>query len=905
MWVPLYVHLSDTAFIAAKLWDDCVISDSIKKIIQKNTIIEGREVTLPEVRTLFIAVAALHDIGKATPYFQTAGLPDRTQAALTSHFQQKDVVVPTQKEMEWLNAYKDVTAVSRHESAACAILSSVGCPPPIMAVISAHHGTTPSTSAKDAQDSFPLAYHLDDRGKKRWQQVQNELIRYALSFVGVDDIKDLPIPGVKAQVMLAGYTIIADWIASSEDNFPLFVLGEEADLTPDTLRLRGEKGWRSLDLPPSTTIGSGWRNNDYFKQRYGFTPNELQTAAMDIAKNLAKAGIVIIEAPMGHGKTEAALACAEIIANRTNRSGVYFGLPTQATADGLLPRLIDWARKINTTTKTLNLAHGKAQYNDDYQELAVNRKPHQSQQSHLYTHPWYAGRHKVMLADVVAGTVDQFLVSALNQKHVVMRHIGLAGKVVIIDECHAYDAYMNEYLKRALAIMGEYGVPVIVLSATLPNKTRQTLIKAYIGKDTQEKQVDPFAPQRETDPPEHWEANQQYPVITYSDNNQVHQKCPVANPRSTKVAIKHTATVNIVKLLESQLIDGGCVGIIVNTVERAQQMYHLLASEYKSQSVSLVHARYLSPDRTQQEARIMRLMGKDKSRRPALHIVIGTQVLEQSLDIDFDLILSDPCPIDLLLQRIGRLHRHTSYRPKKLKEAVCYILTDDNGEAADLANLIYGEYLLLKTMEHLPTVITLPDDIAPLVQMVYDDESSPTVSEKIRTAKREWKKALEKKRSKAGAFLLKNIAEIENNTISGWLGDVASPQEGEAAVRDIDESIEVVLLQRKKTGALSLMSWLESEELPPTTSTLDNRTARKIAQQTIRLPRKLCNEKRIKKTLEQLTERSKEFAEWQKSAWLEDELFLTLDETNLSTILNGYVLQYTREEGLKCQREEE
>ena len=198
-------------------------------------------------------------------------------------------------------------------------------------------------------------------------------------------------------------------------------------------------------------------------------PNSLQSEILDITGDADKPGIYILEAPMGIGKTEAALSAAEILAAKYGSGGVFFGMPTQATSNGIFVRLEDWAKKNADEEKTLHsirLAHAAAELNDDYHDLVSGDSVmYDEDGSGLVVHSGLSGRKQALLSDFVIGTVDQMLLAALKQKHVMLRHLGLAGKVVIVDECQAYDAYMNCYLDRVMTWLGVYKVPVIILSS--------------------------------------------------------------------------------------------------------------------------------------------------------------------------------------------------------------------------------------------------------------------------------------------------------------------------------------------------------------------------------------------------------------------------------------------------------
>lgn len=180
---------------------------------------------------------------------------------------------------------------------------------------------------------------------------------------------------------------------------------------------------------------------------------------------------------MGIGKTEAALAATEILASRFGYGGMFFGLPTQATANGIFDRIHSWASGTDDI-HSLRLAHGMTDMNDEYCEMFHGRASDISDDDNdnIMVHTWFEGRKQALLSEFVVATVDQFLMASLKQKHVMLRHLGLAGKTVIIDECHAYDRYMYVYLENSLRWMAAYNVPVIILSATLPPDKRAELI---------------------------------------------------------------------------------------------------------------------------------------------------------------------------------------------------------------------------------------------------------------------------------------------------------------------------------------------------------------------------------------------------------------------------------------------
>ena len=254
---------------------------------------------------------------------------------------------------------------------------------------------------------------------------------------------------------------------------------------------------------------------------------------------------------MGVGKTEAALAAAEVFAGKCGSGGLFFGLPTQATANGIFPRIRTWAEEqvaVQGESKeklSIRLAHGKEELNQDYADLLEAGKGEftgdacigEDEDQALVVHSFFRGRKQVLLSDFVIATVDQILMAALKQKHLMLRHLGMAGKIVIIDEVHAYDAYMNVYLERALCWLGAYHVPVILLSATLPASRRIDFVDAYLNTSKREirEREKRFTQGEEAD----WRYSRAYPLLTWTDGKEVHQKGLQLQSASRSVAIRH------------------------------------------------------------------------------------------------------------------------------------------------------------------------------------------------------------------------------------------------------------------------------------------------------------------------------------------------------------------------------
>lgn len=482
-----------------------------------------------------------------------------------------------------------------------------------------------------------------------------------------------------------------------------------------------------------------------------------------------------------------------------------------------------------------------------------------------------------------------------------LRHLGLAGKVVIIDECHAYDAYMNRYLDRALEWLGWYRVPVILLSATLPARRRAELVEAYQQKHTPA----PDAP---------WKTSCGYPLLTWTDGEEVRQTTiPLDTPSRTVQTVPLTED-GLPGFLREKMQAGGCAGVIVNTVKKAQAVARMLREALPEKEVQVFHAQFLMPDRAAREQELMERIGKHstQARRDGL-IVVGTQVLEQSLDIDFDVMVTELCPMDLLLQRIGRLHRHTwRCRPQPMQAAVCAVL--DTGEDAfdEGSAAVYGKWLLWRTRELLPQTIRLPEEISPLVQQVYGWAAEDKLPEDAASEKLCQNYELEqgKRKDRAEAYLVhhpkvyKKIPQL--NTLDGWMADegACSDPAARAAVRDGDPSVEVLVMVQGRDGSIHFLPWQEGGRTVASDCPPQPEEALKIARQKLRLPAVFGKEWNVKRVIDELeVDNRRLLAQWQLSPMLRGELVLRLDET-LTAHLAGMTLHYDRENGLIYEKEE-
>ncbi len=874
-WLSLSMHLRDTAemmkylvrdYTSPSFADSCGLS---KEVLQNTAVF----------------LASVHDIGKATVGFQfkiSTALPE-----LRYRLECSGLKFPDSYDAEKLRK-------TPHGLAGEVILLSLGCPKEIAAVVGAHHGVP--CSKEEIRDQALDQPYGEIIGKKNYfgndreqnlpllEAVWHSIAEDALGQTDFSSIDELPHLNHRAQVLLTGLLIMADWLASNTEYFPL-MYWEDEDGEKISSHIRAQNAWEHIDFTAMWKSGRLQFPDAEFETFFGFIPNSVQQAVVHAVESSHQPGIMILEAPMGCGKTEAALAAAELMAAKLHRNGLFFGLPTQATANGIFPRIMSWCEQQSMDEyHSIQLRHGGAALNECFQQIQRGI-PDEETDSGVIVHRWFCNPKQACLAEFVVATVDHLLMMALKRKHLMLLHLGLCQKVVIIDECHAYDAYMNQYLERALQWLGAYHTPVILLSATLPAKRRMALVRAYLN-------------QQESDPK--LEESFAYPLLTWSDGKEIHQQELPYNGTHRQVRMIAGTLEDALPQIISAAADGGCAGVIVNTVKRAQQIAAALQDSSDAE-ILLYHAQFTHPDRAAQEEKLLGRIGKKSGpQQRANLIVVGTQVLEQSLDIDFDLLVTDICPMDLLLQRIGRLHRHPNrdeLRPESLRDPLCIVLTDEMESETSGTRHIYGDWLLEETLAHMPEIVTLPDDISVLVQKVYgaQDESRAYEAHCLQQ---------EKQKSRAKAFRLGKVTKKEmHNMLDRYITDSKDDAKAEASVRDGLSSIEVLLMQQYADGTIHFLPHCNGGaaiSMMPTES-----ECRKIAEQKIRLPSTFCREWNIDRTIKELENQCRESIRyWQNSHWLKGQLVLFLD-AELNGELCGYTLRYSPSVGLEYEKREE
>jgi CRISPR-associated endonuclease/helicase Cas3 len=978
-WLPLYVHMADSAGVASRLWDSWV-PRSTKGIIAR--AFDGDE-TLAQ--SLFVLLAAVHDIGKATPAFQVKGLSFRQggeggilwkpeHAGLVIRHDLSGRPCPTHpiagevlltkylKEHCFTGDVQGRQARRRTKKQASAISCIVG----------AHHGRFPSTTRLVPAGEDGIALGWGGEGSADWVRVQDELISYALRLADLSE-SDMPRLAnhrltIATESILTGLVIMTDWIASDQDIFPLVSLfGEDEGVRID-FETRCARAWDAASILPawSESRPDVLPFDQFFAERFalpkGAKPRPIQVAAARVAWELDEPGIMVIEAPMGEGKTEAALSAGELLAWRYGLSGVCVALPTMATTDAMFDRVESWLERLphdgSGPDKDIYLAHGKAQLNEHFQglirrsrqtsrfEVGVDMVDEngRSRADDVLVSDWMFGRKRGMLSNFVVCTVDQVLMGALNMKHLSLRQLALANKVVVIDECHAYDLYMRQYLNVLLQWLGYWRVQVILLSATLPTSQRNEMIGKYLeGRRLSVTSAEEAQPESENDDPAlSSKDGDAYPLITYSNGDAARsiETKPSGRVVSVSVSLIDDSVETLAELLADRLAGGGCAGVICDTVGRAQEVERTLAARFGDKVVMLDHSRFMDIDRMENERVLRDLLGSQATtvngKRPGLLIVAGTQVLEQSLDIDFDLLVTDIAPVDLVLQRLGRTHRHhrgkgECDRPASLRTATCYVrgVASFGGNGPEFAQgltRVYDKATLTESLAVLGldtmdsgTSIALPHDIPRLVRTAYSDDVRNVIpdswSEEYASQRTKRDEKFDSKVHRAQTCLLAELPHAIQNEWSlvnlsdqtrAIADDSRDEDRGQRAVRDTQETVEVLLVRKRPDGGISLPPWVGDKKVEkggelPTDFEPSREQSLLLAQCAVRLPLSVCPLPQIDACIEELERRSGMYVRcWQESPWLAGRLLLPMDEAEpgvFKTKLLDKQLRYTRREG--------
>lgn len=605
-----------------------------------------------------------------------------------------------------------------------------------LAPVVGHHGIVPEEHIKDsyeydlcACDELKAAFR---QSRLQWLQTLEQLFLQPVGITLECNPPELKTSksNQSAATMLAGFCSVCDWLGSSER----FIYDDKPCDDFDAMQSWYAKRIAIAEnaLTDAGVIGQikTYQSVDELLDP-GNKPRQVQCLIEKLPKT---PGLTIVEASTGSGKTETALAYAWQLLALGLADSIVFALPTQATANAMLSRLEKAAPLLFANQTNLVLAHGRAKYQQDFIDLKQACLP-QTAQGHeeawVQCGNWLAqSRKRVFLGQIGVCTVDQVLVSVLPVKHKFVRGFGVGRSVLIVDEVHAYDSYMYGLLEAVLEQQRLTGGSAVLLSATLPFEQKRQLASAWNCVLPDE--------------------NKNYPLISHCQGGQVRffdlSDLPEQMPTPTTVNIELLKTPELLPdadLLQ-RLLDaverGAQVCLVCNLVAVAQQLYQALrqgvqqSPTLNEEQLLLFHSRFIFADRQKKEQTVLEWFGpKSAARRKQGRLLIATQVVEQSLDLDFDWLITQLCPVDLLFQRMGRLHRHAknqSGRPTLFTEPVCTVLLPDSMDY-DLHAVIYGnsrvlwrtQQLLEKAEREAGSRMTFPGVYRPWIELVYGQEA--------------------------------------------------------------------------------------------------------------------------------------------------------------------------------------
>jgi len=699
--------------------------------------------TLPCDQGWIVALVGLHDLGKASPGFQ--------RKLGRSH----------------LGSYRlELDQPDRHDIGTAVLLRdglrSRGLQPRNAAMLShavaAHHGHpfTPHEIQDWAWDpSLP------------WAQIHRDLIHGVITGASATGEPGIPADLVDRSAFLQwlmGLTTTADWIGSSEALCRLERLAywqgdprqwfmQSQALAQEAVRHVGLIP-SPLPTPPDGQTAVQWALGG------GRRPRPLQESVAAVLDSLPdQPALIVIEAPMGEGKTEAALSCT------LGSRGLYTAMPTQATSNALFERVAGFLERnqVSGSCHHLSLAHGSG--GPEAAALKLRDIGLGTADSTVRAGWWFRGSKRALLCPHGIGTVDQGLIGVLESRHGFLRLYGLSGRTVIFDEVHAYDSYTGGLIERLITWLQALRCRVVVMSATLPASRRDALLQAWARGGA----------------PVALPSGVAYPRLSWATPGVV-QACSFAASRPQRVAVR-PAPADISEIagqVTAWAQQGARVLVVVNKVARAQSLYLRLHDHL---TATLFHARFPMQQRLAIEARVLALFGPGGTARGG-HVLVATQVAEQSLDIDFDVLISDPAPVDLVLQRQGRIHRHPRARPPGFEDPVVHVVELDHPlPREDLTRFIYDRWDVLRSTAWLRQhrELHLPEDIDGAVQAVYGEwhpDGPPELLEALALAGEKHEEDLHAMRSQAEQAGLALPDDWRIDTRSGPLLDDDAAESG-------------------------------------------------------------------------------------------------------------------------------
>lgn len=637
-------HCLDVAAVGHSLLsENAVLRDKITSIIgfDKNICIR-----------LVILFLAFHDIGKFSETFQN--LRSDLLHKLQSISSRKQYIVRH-------DSLGNLFLKSSFESEALIFPAGSGISfdewqDVIMAIVRAytgHHGMPPQMKGPNGMPLNFSSFFSEGDSAAAVRFVQDVIVMIC------GQTEEFVLPSLyefeermkKASWLIAGFVVLCDWIGSNCVWFPFCEEPMQLDEYWKTRAIpQAEQAIRAAGINSGAAATERPSFSGLFPKIHSPTPLQTFVDQCPIGRSPQ---LFILEDVTGSGKTEAALLLAGRLMAAGLCNGLFMALPTMATSNAMYDRLAKVYQRLfaNETQPSLVLAHGARHLSETFMAsvAAGGTKTADEESDSAQCSLWLAdNRKKALLADVGVGTIDQALLAVLPARFQSLRLLGLANHILIVDEVHAYDPYMNKLLQNLLRFHAALGGSAILLSATLPTNVRRNFIAAFAnGCD------DPWKQEPKI---------QAYPLATAYSKEDGLMETPVdaTAQRSCSVTVKLVAEEDeVMRQIVDAASKGNCVCWIRNTVHDALAGYTNLKGKLAEERLMLFHARFAMGDRLDIERAVTSTFGrKSMAQKRYGKVLVATQVVEQSLDLDFDLMISDLAPMDLMIQRAGRLHRH-------------------------------------------------------------------------------------------------------------------------------------------------------------------------------------------------------------------------------------------------------
>jgi CRISPR-associated endonuclease/helicase Cas3 len=778
-------------------------------------------------------IAGLHDIGKISPGFQ-AKCPEWIKMfSLHANYgapYEKDHSIVTQYTIQKILQENGMKTEPAELWAA---------------ILGAHHGRLHKPGVK---------LQVND---KEWEKKREEII---MGFRGSTSLPDYPIDNSWPFLWwLAGLVSVSDWIGSAEEWFPVSQETTPADSKRNALCALNTIGFDTPNIKQGLSFGDAFIDATTGK---AFIQNDLQLKA---EQNIQEPGLYIIEAPMGMGKTEAALWCAYQLIQKEKATGFYFALPTQATSNRIHIRVNEFLGRITGDQAYSRLVHAGSWLLDEIKVPTLKSATDDEKESNRDAIDWFASKKRGLIAPFGVGTIDQALMSVIAVKHFFVRQFALAGKVIILDEVHSYDLYTGTLIKTLCERLLSLGCTIILLSATLTKEIK----KRFVGTEV-------------NDGKEH------YPQISGLGIKPVEVLPP--KPKTVKIQVRSENDALVEAL--SRADHGASVLWVCDTVNKAQQMFDLAKTNDKTNfEIGILHARFPVFRRQELEEYWMEKLGKTGKNRSGC-ILFSTQIVEQSVDLDADFMVSELAPTDMLLQRMGRLWRHERENRSVDEPAIWVVaenFTMEEFQTASAQNIkkmfgtkamVYAPYVLLRSLQLLKDKgeIDLPRHIQSMLEETYKTNYDEPKG---------WLDLCEE--IEGVGFALRNAAEFETNVWNLALDD----EEGKAKTRTNGlETIQLILSEKQENNKLYL---LNGSIIDLKGDVFILQEARSLAMNIVKVPKYCFDEdsKPLNKKLSTIV----------RGIWKVG--FVEAGNVHSTYLKNSYIMRYTPEKGVEIMKNDQ